>query len=94
MGLLPMNHPSRYFVNTLLTYNGFKAHREIAAQACAKRNRGIVLCTDPCRARGLSKRIEAQGGPWGCGVSAHNPTCLPATFLSFSSLEQLYFVQL
>jgi hypothetical protein len=32
-------------------------------------NWGIVLCTDPCRARGLSKRIEAQGGRGGCGVA-------------------------
>ena len=46
----------------------------------AKQNRieggGTVLCTDRLQRCDLAKRDEAQGGRGGCGVSAHNPTCL------------------
>jgi hypothetical protein len=47
---------------------------------------GQCKCTAPCRARGLSKRIEAQGGPWGCG-KAHTTRHVflqPFFFLFFS----------
>jgi hypothetical protein len=56
---------------------GRRAHKQpLASRRTEKSQRrharraigGQCKCTDPCRARGLSKRIDAQGGPWGHAV--------------------------
>jgi hypothetical protein len=52
---------------------------------------GQCKCTDPCRARGLSKRIDAQGGSRGLTPQDVAPDMYSCCFFSFSSKTLFFF---